>query len=328
MADDGKLSFKQSDEFFNVLYLTQKALQHVVDVELEYLYETEKLIVLSHNIIGTMEDLKELCKTLNIPLLQEDVDSLSQDTLLLSIKSAFAGKIDEAVDSPELIKSFRAFIKKYNKLDVLTVFPEASVLISKAKVSDSDSRSGDMLQRLQPVYFKAKNGFLFSCVKELFFTGEEIIVSFEMVKGMMNMFVSPANVPEMFLKIHNTFERELITNSLNFVKNYFLIKNCEKSPIFIQTPKEKKSHSGLRQTGGLFPKTVYLSKEYRYRKIEKTKGLPLDKDGKVLTVVSVSGFIKSQPYGKENALRKTIWVDGFNRSQWVRSGLNYISLKA
>ena len=53
----------------------------------------------------------------------------------------------------------------------------------------------------------------------------------------------------------------------------------------------------------------------------------MDKNGKTLTVVQVSGFIRNQPYGKGRAERKTIWIDGFTRGQWVNTGLSYVTVK-
>lgn len=44
------------------------------------------------------------------------------------------------------------------------------------------------------------------------------------------------------------------------------------------------------------------------------------------TIVSVSGYIREQPYGEGRKLRKTIWVEGFTRGQWVREGLSELTI--
>ena len=61
---------------------------------------------------------------------------------------------------------------------------------------------------------------------------------------------------------------------------------------------------------------VSLSKEYKERRKQAEEKHPLNKDNMELIPTQVSGYIRTQHFGKGNRETKRIWVDGFVRNQW------------
>ena len=103
-------------------------------------------------------------------------------------------------------------------------------------------------------------------------------------------------------------------------------KKCNNSPIYLSNPSEKREKkAGFKKNSGVDVRVVSLSK--RYKSLKRNTAKPLDKEGKELTIVQVSGFIRHQPYGKGRMQYKDIWVDSFTRGQWVKTGLTYVTVE-
>ena len=132
---------------------------------------------------------------------------------------------------------------------------------------------------------------------------------------------------------------ELCSIARSFVSSFTALMDCEKSPIEIEDAerrkKEKLLKKGLRPSGGITRYSVSLTKRYRgiirdpYQKdvaIDRSDESRDFREGKSLSVVSVSGFIRNQAYGPGRTLRKRIWVDGFIRGQWVRNGVTFVTV--
>jgi len=52
----------------------------------------------------------------------------------------------------------------------------------------------------------------------------------------------------------------------------------------------------------------------------------VDKSGKVLVPIKVSGHIRSQPYGKDNKLRKLIYIEEHESTAWVCTEIRKIKV--
>ena len=116
-----------------------------------------------------------------------------------------------------------------------------------------------------------------------------------------------------------------LADAVSFINKFLAIKDCDKSPIEMRDKDGRNlAKKGIQKVSGLFRYQVSLSK--RYEAIKREKHEAMDKDGKVLTTVKVSGFVRNQAYGEGRALRKKIWVDGFTRGQWVNAGITYVTL--
>lgn len=126
--------------------------------------------------------------------------------------------------------------------------------------------------------------------------------------------------------------------SMRFLKSFTMLLHCEKSPIEIsnadRAKKERLERIGLRFTERVTRYSISLSQRYKgvirdpYQKDASNNGEASKdfREGKSLSVVSVSGFIRNQAYGPGRTLRKRIWVDGFIRGQWVRNGVTYVTV--
>lgn len=109
-----------------------------------------------------------------------------------------------------------------------------------------------------------------------------------------------------------------------FYQGIFCRKGSDRTPLVVSNPQEEKNtRRGIRQTQGISRYRISLTKRYKGRKLYQGGDY---KEGKSLTLVSVSGYVRSQPYGPGKSLRKTIWVDGFMRGQWVKSGITYVTV--
>lgn len=109
--------------------------------------------------------------------------------------------------------------------------------------------------------------------------------------------------------------------ALEFIQKYRAVLDAEKTPL--ESIAEKSRQDIGTKTGGIYRTSISLSKRYKGIKRNST-GAPMDRDGKALALVSVSGFVRNQAYGKGYAQHRKIWVDGFMRGQWVRSGVTYV----
>lgn len=141
------------------------------------------------------------------------------------------------------------------------------------------------------------------------------------------------------LAVNDGQAMELYRVARSFVSSFTALMDCEKSPIEIEDTerrkKEKLLKKGLRPSGGITRYSVSLTKRYRgiirdpYQKsaaIDKGDESKDFREGKSLSVVSVSGFIRNQAYGPGRTLRKRIWVDGFIRGQWIRNGVTFVTV--
>ena len=123
--------------------------------------------------------------------------------------------------------------------------------------------------------------------------------------------------------------------AMRFASAFLMLLECEKSPIEVvdidKARKEKLERKGLKTKSPVSRYSVSLTKRYRSI-IREPYGDTGEsgrdyKEGKALSVVSVSGFIRNQAYGPGRSLRKRIWVDGFMRGQWIRNGVTYVTVE-
>lgn len=198
--------------------------------------------------------------------------------------------------------------------EIISLASDACTLISNARVEDMETDD------LPLICLKAEDGYLYDNVIELlsFYDGSNL-----------SILVARKVAPKLLINEIGTVDDERVEKEIQFIRKYLAVKNCEKSPVEVLenlTQKERKlAARGIKKTGGVFRYSVSLSK--RYASIKRERHEAMDKDGKVLTTVKVSGFVRNQAYGEGRSLRKRIWVDGFTRGQWVRTGVTYVTIK-
>lgn len=216
--------------------------------------------------------------------------------------------------------------------------PDSATLIAGARVETGD------VHESEPVFFVSSDLTrpLFLNVMEMLFTPaiEEddydnyafslmvtpsstvrIILSFSVRDG--KICSSNVNVEE------SSPDYKLYHKAEQFIRNFHVLNQCTNTPVIVRdadgSHKARLAKKGIRVTGGISRYSVSLSG--RYRSMSRNSDPVRDgKEGKTLRMVSVSGFVRNQPCGPEHRERKLIWVDGFVRGQWVRSGLTYVTV--
>jgi hypothetical protein len=97
---------------------------------------------------------------------------------------------------------------------------------------------------------------------------------------------------------------------------------AERTPILIDGgTKKAKKRSKAKENGmgsGWIERRIYINAKYQ-SKSNTEKYTPLNKDDKELKSVHIQGFLRNQPYGPNNKLRKWIYVEGFESHRWSES---------
>lgn len=202
--------------------------------------------------------------------------------------------------------------------NVYNIKAEAAILIERSRVECAHVP-------LKPLLLVAKKGCtLFGLVNEICVIkdGEAWCLNYSM-RIASNLAFSGA----FLLDDVATDQNGVYFDVLTFIRKFLALQACERSPIVTQTQVERRlSERGIRAISRVTHTQVSLSK--RYRSVMSKHGKKaLDRDGKELAVVEVSGFVREQVYGPGRSQRKTIWVDGFTRGQWVRRGVRIVTVK-
>jgi len=104
-----------------------------------------------------------------------------------------------------------------------------------------------------------------------------------------------------------------------FVTILSLMLEAEKTPLLIDNKMGKKN-KGINKKSTYesewINKRIYIDKNIKYNNKLKSQEV-LDKNGKQLKDVIVSGYLRKQHYGKENSLTKWIYIDSFDSKRWV-----------
>lgn len=208
--------------------------------------------------------------------------------------------------------------------EILEMTSEASALINHSHIECDEE-----FFPFNDIYIKAREGYLFQNVTELLIfrdNGEPtLLMGHSVTKGFGVASIAPIQ------KIIEGDSRVTVfmKEGIEFIRKFHAIKECEKTPIEVVSAESKKSQNlskkGIRKTGGIFRYQISLTK--RYVSVKKEKHEAMDKEGKTLAVVKVSGFIRNQAYGEGLSLRKKIWVDSFTRGQWIKTGITYVTVK-
>ena len=217
--------------------------------------------------------------------------------------------------------------------------PESAALIAGARIECDDNLNRN------PVFFVSADQTrpLFLNVMEFMFTPSDGDDDFETYA--FSLMITPSSSVRLILTfavkdggIYNGHEYETVKDSPDhelyltasrFIDSYLALKRCSNSPVYEkdidEDRKAKLASKGIRVTGGISRYRVSLSKRYRSM-TRNSDPLRDGKEGKTLRMTSVSGFVRNQPCGPGRQERRLIWVDGFVRGQWVRSGMTYVTV--
>ena len=316
---DGTLAFGTEEGH----YMTDKAYAWCVKHNVTQLCELEGLTLVRYGVIGLPDEMVPYMALLkketpdvfgfrirNISKLQNVVNAkwTGIDDALAGLEE-FYGKTEDT-DTRRLDAVTALYLQSRKPIwHMYSVRSEASAMIRNAKISDEDLHKYAEEAR-KGIYIKAESGVLYNTITELLAIGNSLYLATDI--GGLKMFAYRDNCDD---------------EDFYFPAAMLALMECENRPIEMREPDaEKLAKSGGRITGGIVRRQISLSKRY-YAMKRAPGGKALDREGKVLTVVNVSGFVRNQPYGKGRTQYKKIWIDGFQRGQWVNSGLSYVTVK-
>lgn len=312
--------------------ISDKAASYLMENRIEFLYETEAISYCPPGILrhkSEMRDVKGYVAPDSIMNFRIDIFSKNWEKLKLLVKPndknllqlsesiASLSNSSDAARNDAVVMSW--MLQNEPCWKVVSLSSDVAALIANARV-EGDMDAAD----IPSICLCASDGYLFSNVKEIlaFKDGDDIIIaiSYSIVKG-LNMYQHASLA--VILKGRNSAKN--LVDAVLFINKFLAVKECDKSPIDIFDRESKKlAKKGIKKVSGIFRYQVSLSK--RYEAIKRERHEAMDKDGKVLTTVKVSGFVRNQAYGEGRSLRKRIWVDGFTRGQWVNAGVTYVTL--
>jgi hypothetical protein len=108
-----------------------------------------------------------------------------------------------------------------------------------------------------------------------------------------------------------------------FLTIFSLMLEAEKTPILVETKKEKtdknnKNKRNFNIDTEWITKRVYIDKNIKYVKENSNEHNILDKEGKQLKDVNVTGHLRQQHYGKNLEFIKTIYVETYDSKRWKK----------
>lgn len=231
------------------------------------------------------------------------------------------------------------------------ITPDASRLIKNTGLKVNIDQHLDILKT--PIFLMARNGFLYDNVKELaiFYLKEsmkfhiiqtiyidrtQVVQAIFLTNSAILGIAKDLQIDEFNKQEVESLGKEIIVEqvvsagkeTLTYVLKFLLLLNSEKTPI------EKKETDGMgKRLSGKYKvspsyQSISLTTKYlaKRKELEVARG-ELNKDGKILSLVEVSGFIKEQAYGENRSLRKTIYVDGYESHRWKKDGVKTINIK-
>ena len=192
---------------------------------------------------------------------------------------------------------------------VRNIRKDASTLVATARLEDTILSKYKDEARKGFYAYTANDGWLYGAVSEILIIKDQIWLA-----------VSIGNTLHFFLKGDES--------DLEYAAKLLALEKAEKTPLLINDSADEAMKRGFYLRKGLNRRSISLTKRYRHSVLNGGQNVfhASDKEGKIKTIVSVSGYIREQPYGEGRKLRKTIWVEGFTRGQWVREGLTEITV--
>jgi hypothetical protein len=108
-----------------------------------------------------------------------------------------------------------------------------------------------------------------------------------------------------------------------FLTIFSLMLEAEKTPILVEIKNEKsdkiyKNSKNFNADTEWITKRVYIDKNIKYVKKNSDEHNILDKKGKQLKDVNVTGYLRQQHYGKNLEFTKTIYIETHDSKRWKK----------
>lgn len=121
-----------------------------------------------------------------------------------------------------------------------------------------------------------------------------------------------------------------LTEAVSFIMKFILLLDAEKQPLVVQDQIKKKGkpEKSKQIFGSIAYKKISLTydlqKHYSVKNHEETE--VLDKEGKTLRAIKVSGHIRMQPYGPGWSKKKPIYIAEHESKAWVNDGIRMVKV--
>ena len=320
---------KEENLSFYVLKASPLAYKYISDHNLSNIADTDALSTVSDGVLvlndeAGIDDYKSMVLhrvQAASPIMDSLLDKFGRDAMVIH-ESFSSIKGDNSFENAELEADafVLCWMAECNPVWEIKEFtPDAATLVNMSKIDIDEDIN------IPAMYLRAKNRYLYGNINEIlvFHAQDATMALINHRIGNFNLFYCGPLIQK---SSNNALVDKDFEDALIFIKKFLAIKQCEKSPIEVIDNEEKKLKAkGIKRKSGIYRKQISLSK--RYKAIKRERHEAMDKDGKVLTTINVSGYVRNQPYGEGNSLRKKIWIDGFTRGQWVRSGVTYVTIK-
>ena len=314
------------------IMLSERAYAYMLSHDIHYIWEMDGLLfrINTDGIIG-LKDEKALPEQFYIDTAEKtgSIFKFRIENIPLVAPSLIAMdhiSIDEAIGNVLKIREEYSSTNSEDAifLDALTVYylsktkpiwtmrhvkAEAATLIATARLDDSLlSTYRDEVKKGFYAYAD-KGGKLYGAVSEILIIEDHVWLA-----------ISVGDTLHFFIRGDE--------KDIDYASRLLALERAEKTPLKIKDSKEEAARKGFSLRKGINRRSISLTKKYRYSRLNGGENVfhTLEKEGKIKTLVSVSGYVREQPYGKGRAMRKTIWVEGFTRGQWVREGLSEITI--
>ncbi|GAB6392483.1 MAG: hypothetical protein MdMp014T_1856 [Treponematales bacterium] len=119
----------------------------------------------------------------------------------------------------------------------------------------------------------------------------------------------------------NFIQQKTGKDTFAFVTILSLLLEAEKTPLVIDTKRDKrnrKAHNAKKNSteSDWITKRIYIDRDIKYKHASNGHAV-LDKNGKVLKDVPVTGYVRMQHYGKDNSETKWIYIEGYDSKRWT-----------
>ena len=345
LSPEGRIEgFSERKENSFSFPVTEKAYNYILKENIEFLYETDNLDVLPppDRRIGTADEFPKEHRNdfregehfieRRIREFAPRWNEEYADTPLDSMQALFEGPYPQGWKESSVWQAdvtAVAWMKNtYPKWKIYSLAEDAAAMIAASRL-DEDIE-------LRPIYIVASSGHLFGVV-------DEILVYRD--RTMWSIYIGLAFTPRLRLGLQGGLEskadeeiKTIKAQALRFVRTFIAAMYASNSPVEItdhqKQQKKKKIHDLKESSVSPNPEnplitysTVYLSKRFRSIRSRKGPSDNLSKENLQKVLVPVSGFFRNQAYGPEHSLRKLIFVDGFRRGQWVKTGITYVTVR-
>ena len=131
----------------------------------------------------------------------------------------------------------------------------------------------------------------------------------------------------------NRSSKEMAHSAIVYIAKFILLLNSDKQPILVEPLHKTKANSTPEKEkkifGNISYKKISLTHEYKTKLGDDRKGgshVALDREGKTLRVVKVTGHIRMQAYGPGWTKHRPIYIEAHESRAWKKDGIQLVKV--